>query len=312
LRANTVKVPFFDMAAELSPLRAALDAVIAGVLDSGQFIGGAEVSGFERALAKASGARHAVGVSSGTDALLVTLTALGVGPGDEVVTTPFTFAATATTAARLGARVVFADIDDGTLMLDARAAAAACTPKTRAVITVNLFGGLATIPTVPCPVVEDAAHSIGAGPVRGLAAALSFFPTKNLGALGDAGAVLTDDAELADRILLLRTQGARPKYHHLTLGGNFRLDALQAAVLHTKLPHLERWNAARRAHALHYRELFAAADLPVQLPATDPSHVYHQFVIRAAPRRAAHISRGSRHRQRGLLSTAAPSAAVLC
>jgi dTDP-4-amino-4,6-dideoxygalactose transaminase len=279
-----VKVPFFDMRAELAPLRAELDATIARVLDSGQFIGGTELASFERSLANAAGARHAIGVSSGTDALLVTLAALGIGTGDEVVTTPFTFFATASAAARLGARPVFADIDDDTLMLDVNAAASACTTRTRAVITVNMFGALAPIPTVPCPVIEDAAHSIGAGPVRGLAAALSFFPTKNLGALGDGGAVLTDDAQLADRVALLRMQGARPKYNHVALGGNFRLDALQAAVLHTKLAHLSRWTAERRAHAQHYRELFAAANVPVRVPAVDPSHVYHQFVIRAERR----------------------------
>jgi len=186
----------------------------------------------------------------------------------------------------LGARVVFADVNDETLLLDPIGAASACTSRTRAVLTVNLFGALAPLPTAPCPVIEDAAHSLGAGPPRGLAAALSFFPTKNLGALGDAGAVLTDDAELADRITLLRTQGARPKYHHVALGGNFRLDALQAAVLHTKLAHLATATATRRAHADTYRALFAAATLPpeLRLPAADPAHVYHQFVIRA-PRR---------------------------
>jgi dTDP-4-amino-4,6-dideoxygalactose transaminase len=276
------------MAAELAPVRAEIDAAIARVLDSGQFVGGPELAAFERALAHATGARHAIGVSSGTDALYVTLFALGIAPGDEVVTTPLTFFATAGAAARLGARVVFADIDDDTLMLDPHAAASACTSRTRAVLTVNLFGALAPIPAVPCPVVEDSAHSLGAGAVRGAAAALSFFPTKNLGALGDAGAVLTDDAELAERIALLRTQGARPKYHHVALGGNFRLDALQAAVLHTKLAHLARWTDARRANAARYRKLFAAAALPpeLRLPAPQATHVYHQFVIRA-PRRDA-------------------------
>jgi dTDP-4-amino-4,6-dideoxygalactose transaminase len=279
-----VKVPFFDMAAELAPLRAQIDAAIARVLDSGQFVGGGEVSGFERALATFCGAQHAIGTSSGTDALLVTLMALGIGAGDEVVTTPFTFFSTASTIARLGARVVFADIDDDTLMLDP--ATVSGTSRTCAVITVNLFGALAPLPTVPCPVIEDSAHSVGAGPVRGLAAAVSFFPTKNLGAIGDAGAVLTDDSELAERIALLRTHGARPKYHHVELGGNFRLDALQAAVLHAKLAHLPRWIETRRAHASRYRELFAAAKLPpdLRLPAHDAAHAYHQFVIRA-PRR---------------------------
>ena len=283
-----MKVPFFDMAAELAPLRADIDAAIARVIDSGQFIGGSEVVAFERALARSAGARHAIGTSSGTDALLVTLMALGIGADHDIVTTPFTFFATAAAAARLGARIVFADVDEHTLMLEPHAAATACSSRTRAVLTVNLFGALAPMPAAPCPVIEDAAHSLGAGSVRGLAAALSFFPTKNLGALGDAGAVVTDDAELADRITLLRTQGARPKYHHVALGGNFRLDALQAAVLHTKLAHLERWTAARRAHAERYRELFSAVALPAELrlPAPQPTHVYHQFVIHA-PRRDA-------------------------
>ena len=279
-----MKVPFFDMAAELAPIRSEVDAAIARVLDSAQFIGGAEVTELEAALARATGNRHAIGVSSGTSALEIILLALGIGRGDEVVTTPLTFFATAGAAARLGARVVFADIDDDTLQLDAGAAAAACTSRTRAVIPVNLFGGLAEVPTVPCPVIEDSAHSLSAA--RGLAAALSFFPTKNLGALGDAGAVLTDDAALADRITLLRTQGARPKYHHVALGGNFRLDALQAAVLHVKLTYVARWNEQRRAHAARYRELCAAAKLPAELRLPPEQHVYHQFVIRA-PRRDA-------------------------
>ncbi|HEY6179433.1 MAG TPA: DegT/DnrJ/EryC1/StrS family aminotransferase, partial [Kofleriaceae bacterium] len=144
------------------------------------------------------------------------------------------------------------------------------------------------LPIAPCPIIEDAAQSIGAAPVRGLASALSFFPTKNLGALGDAGAVVTDDADLADRIALLRTQGARPKYHHVAIGGNFRLDPLQAAVLRVKLPYLSAWTAARRRHAERYRALFAAAPVPPELrmPASHPAHVHHQFVIRA-PRRDA-------------------------
>lgn len=281
-------IPFFDMRVELATVRADIDAAIARVLDSGVFVGGPEVTRFEAALATATGAAHAVGVSSGTDALLATLMALGIGPGDEVVTTPFTFFATAAAVARLGARVVFADIDETTLCLDPRAALAACTERTRAIIPVHLYGHPAAIPDAPCAIVEDAAQSIGGAPLRGLAQTLSFFPTKNLGALGDAGAVLTNDAALADRIALLRTQGARPKYHHVALGGNFRLDALQAAILSAKLPHLASWTAARRAHADHYRSLFVAARVPPELrvPADDPRHVYHQFVIRT-PRRDA-------------------------
>jgi dTDP-4-amino-4,6-dideoxygalactose transaminase len=283
-----VEVPFFDMTAELAPLRGEIDAAIARVLDSGQFIGGPEVTAFERELATYAGSRNAIGVSSGTDALLVTLLALGIGPGDDVVTTPFTFFATASAAARLGARIVFADIDDNTMMLDPNAAASACTARTRAIVTVNLFGALSTIPAAPCPIVEDSAHSLGAGPVRGIASTLSFFPTKNLGALGDGGAVLVNDSALADRVTLLRSHGARPKYHHLAIGGNFRLDALQAAVLRVKLARLADATAKRRTHAETYRRLFAAANVPgeLQLPLPHPGHAYHQFVIRA-PRRDA-------------------------
>lgn len=278
----------FDMRAELAAVRTDIDAAIARVLDSGALIGGDEVTGFERELAASVGASHAIGVSSGTDALLAIFMALGIGPGDEVVTTPLTFFATAGSAARLGAKLVFADIDPDTLTLDPRAALSACGPRTRAIVPVHLFGRLAELPVAPCPIVEDAAHSIGAGSPRGLAAAHSFFPTKNLGAIGDAGAVVTSDPAFADRITLLRTHGARPKYHHVAIGANLRLDALQAAVLRAKLPHLARWTAARRSHAAHYRELLGAANLPaeVRLPTHVAHHVYHQFVIRA-PRRDA-------------------------
>lgn len=283
-----MRVPLFDMAAELAVVRHEVEAAIARVLDSGVFIGGPEVGAFERELAGVAGARHAVGTSSGSDALHAIFLALGISGGDEVVTTPLTFFATAGGAARLGARIVFADVDEASLTLDPRAALAACSARTRAIVPVHLFGHPAVLPVAPCPIVEDAAQSLGAGPVRGRAAALSFFPTKNVGAIGDAGAVLTDDAALAERIALVRTQGARPKYHHLTIGGNFRLDPLQAAVLRAKLPHLAAWNAARRGHADRYRALFAAARVPpeLRLPAPHAAHVYHQFVIRA-PRRDA-------------------------
>ncbi len=258
-------VPLFDMAAELAPIRAEIDAAIRRVLDSGVFIGGPEVAAFEHELARFAGVRHAIGVSSGTDALLASLMALGVGPGDEVVTTPFTFFATAGCIARLGARIVFADIDAETLTLDPSAALAACTPRTKAIIPVNLFGYPAALPATSIPILEDSAQSLGAGPVRGIAAAVSMFPTKNLGAIGDAGAVLTDDDDLADRIRLLRSHGARPKYHHIAIGGNFRLDALQAAVLRAKLAHLPAWNHARREHAARYRDLFAQAGLAAEI-----------------------------------------------
>lgn len=276
----------FDMAAELAAVRRDVDAAIARVLDSGVFIGGAEVVAFEHALAAATGRRFAIGTSSGTDALHLLAMALEIGPGDEVVTTPFSFFATAGSFARLGAKLVFADIDDATLTLDPRCAVAACSERTRAVVPVHLFGYPARLPAAPCPVVEDAAH--GFGQAAGLVAAMSFFPTKNLGALGDAGAIVTDDEALASRAALLRTHGASPKYHHIAVGGNFRLDALQAAVLLAKLPSLPAWTAARRSHADRYRALFAAAAIPpeVRLPASHPDHSYHQFVIRT-PRRDA-------------------------
>lgn len=284
------------MAAELAPIRAELDLAIKRVLDSGVFIGGPEVSGFEAELAAAIGTRHAIGTSSGTDALLVTLMALGIGPGDEVVTTPLTFFASAGCIARLGARVVFADVDEATLNLDPAAALAACTSRTKAILPVHLFGLPAVLPAAPCPIVEDAAQSIGAAPVRGIAAALSFFPSKNLGGIGDGGAVLTDDAELAQRIRLLRTHGARPKYHHVAIGGNFRLDALQAAVLRVKLPQLAARTARRRELAAMYRSMFGAARgaAEIRLPVDAPEHVYHQFVIRV-PRRDALADHLSAH-----------------
>jgi dTDP-4-amino-4,6-dideoxygalactose transaminase len=284
-----IKVSLVDLGAELRALRVDIDAAIARVLDSARFIAGPELEAFERELAPVGGARFAVGVSSGTDALLAALMALHIGPGDEVVTTPFSFFATVGAIVRLGARPVFADIDERTCNLDPDAVQAAMTARTRAILPVHLYGRPARLPEVRgVAVVEDAAQSLGASPVAGVCQCISFFPTKNVGAIGDAGAVLTSDEAFADRLRLVRTHGARPKYVHDLIGGNFRLDALQAAVLRVKLPHLEAWNRARRANAARYRELFAAARVPAELflPEDDPAHVYHQFVIRA-PRRDA-------------------------
>ena len=291
-----MNVPLVDLGAELRPLRADIDAAIARVLDSARFIGGDEVSGFEAELAPVGGARFAVGVSSGTDALLAALMALDIGPGDEVVTTPFSFFATVGAIVRLGARPVFADIEEGTCNLDLDAALAAVSARTRAILPVHLYGMPARLPGAEpvrpsgdaIAIIEDAAQSLGAAPVAGLCQCISFFPTKNLGAIGDAGAVLTNDQAFADRLQLLRTHGARPKYVHELVGGNFRLDALQAAVLRVKLPRLDGWRQARRTHAERYRALFASARVPPELllPVDAPAHVYHQFVIRA-PRRDA-------------------------
>jgi len=284
-----VKVPLLDVKAQLAPLREALLAAMARVLDSGGFILGPEVEGFERELAATLGVRRAVGLSSGTDALLVALMALGVRAGDEVVTTPFSFYATVGGIARLGARPVFADIDEASFNLDPAAAASACGPGTRAVIPVHLFGRPAALPAVPLPIVEDAAQAIGAGKVTGIASCLSFFPSKNLGAFGDGGALLTDDDDFADKVAILRAHGSKPKYVHHLVGGNFRLDALQAAILRVKLPRLSEWSAQRRRNAERYRGMFAAASgMPseLRLPDDAPGHIYNQFCIRAPKRDA--------------------------
>jgi len=290
-----MKVPLLDVKAQNAPLREAIMAAIAGVVDKGAFILGPEVEAFENELATTLGARHAVGLSSGTDALLVALMALGVAAGDEVVTTPFSFYATVGCIARLGARPVFADIEPETFNLDARAAVAACGPKTRAVIPVHLFGRPATLPGLSAPVVEDSAQAIGACKVTGLCSCLSFFPSKNLGAMGDGGALLTDDDAFAEKVVVMRVHGSQPKYVHHRIGGNFRLDALQAAILRVKLSRLAGWTTGRRRNADRYRRLFAAAGLPpeIVLPADTEQHIYNQFVIRA-PRRDAlreHLTR---------------------
>jgi dTDP-4-amino-4,6-dideoxygalactose transaminase len=284
-----MKVPLLDVKAQNAPLREAILTAIARVMDGGCFILGPEVEAFEKELATALGTRRAVGLSSGTDALLTALMALDVRPGDEVVTTPFSFYATVGCIARLGARPVFADIDPESFNLDAGAAATACGAKTRAVIPVHLFGRPAVLPPISVPIVEDAAQAIGACKVAGIASCLSFFPSKNLGAFGDGGALLTDDDTFADKIAILRAHGSKPKYVHHKVGGNFRLDALQAAILRVKLTRLSDWTAGRRRNAERYRCLFLAmSGLPPELilPADAPGHIYNQFVIRAPQRDA--------------------------
>jgi len=284
-----VKVPLLDLKAQNAPLREAILAAMARVVDAGAFILGPEVEAFEKELAATLGTHRAIGLSSGTDALLVALMALDVRPGDEVVTTPYSFYATVGCIARLGARPVFADIDPATFNLDPGAAAAACGPKTRAMIPVHLFGRPATLPSVSIPIVEDAAQAIGACKLAGIASCLSFFPSKNLGAFGDGGALLTDDDGFADKVAILRAHGSKPKYVHHLVGGNFRLDALQAAILRVKLAKLAEWTTSRRSNAERYRRLFASTSgLPPELilPAQAQGHIYNQFVIRA-PRRDA-------------------------
>ncbi|HVV50271.1 MAG TPA: DegT/DnrJ/EryC1/StrS family aminotransferase [Polyangia bacterium] len=288
------RIAMLDLEAQHAPLGEALRAAAARVLGSGRFILGPEVAAFERELAAAAGVAEAVGVSSGTDALVALLMAEGVGPGDEVVTTPYSFIATAEAIVRVGARPVFADVDPETANLDPAAAAARVGGRTRALLAVHLFGRPAPLAPLAdlCAraglrLYEDAAQAIGAAGVgRGRAAALSFFPSKNLGGFGDGGAVLTDDAALAAAVRQVRSHGAADKARHERLGGNFRLDELQAALLRVKLPHLGGWTADRRRLAARYRDRLGAA--PVGLPPAEAGAVWNQFVVRVpADRRAA-------------------------
>lgn len=295
-----MNVPLLDLTAQYRSLRDEILAAIARVADSQRFILGAEVENFEREIAARLEVEHAIGLSSGTDALLATMMALGVGPGAEVICPTYSFFATAGCISRLGATPVFVDIDPVTFNMDPAALQAAMTPATRAIIPVHLFGLCADMPRIGeiaagagVPVVEDAAQAIGArlGARQaggfGAAACFSFFPSKNLGAFGDAGLATTNDPSLAHEIRLLRNHGMEPKYLHARIGGNFRLDALQAAVLRVKAPHLPAWTSARRRNADRYRALFAEFKLEqITLP-IEPAgwmHVYHQFVIRG-PRR---------------------------
>jgi len=301
-------IPFLDLAAQNGPLREEIRAAIDRVIDTNRFIMGPEVTGLEAEVAAALGVKHAVGVSSGTDALVVSLMALGIGEGDEVITTPFTFFATAGSIARVGAKPVFVDIERDTMNIDPARVEAAITDRTKAILPVHIFGQPCDMSALcevaerrGIAVVEDAAQAIGAthpdGAVGGLGAlgCFSFFPSKNLGAFGDGGLVTTDDGALAERVRVLRTHGGKPKYFHQIVGGNFRLDAIQAAVLRVKLPHLGAWTAGRRANAERYDRAFAEAGLsPERL--TPPrrvfeGHIYNQYVIRTDRRDAlkAHL-----------------------
>jgi dTDP-4-amino-4,6-dideoxygalactose transaminase len=296
-------VPLLDLAAHHAPLKDDLEAAVGRVIASNRFILGPEVEAFESEVAEAIGVRHAIGVSSGTDALLVALMALDVGPGDEVVTTPFTFFATAGCIARLGARPIFVDIDPATFNIDASQVRSALSERTKAVVPVHLFGqpyDVAALDEVLAgtgvALVEDAAQAIGAhtvrGPVGGVGTfgCFSFFPSKNLGCFGDGGLVTTQDDALAERVRVLRGHGANPKYYHAFIGGNFRLDAIQAAVLRVLLPHVPAWNATRRANARHYDRWIAEDDVLRDVvrppPRVQEGHVYNQYVVRV-PRRDA-------------------------
>ncbi len=310
IQRSSMRVPLLDLKLQYSPLKAKILSAIEQVADSQHLVLGPQVDKLEADIVTYTGASHAIGVSSGTDAQLVLLMALGIGPGDVVVTTPYTFFATAGCVERLGARIVFADIDPATYNLSPSALAEVLskTERVKAIIPVHLYGCCADMEAICAlavqhgiPVLEDAAQALGASHPMGAAGAIaeagwySFYPTKNLGAFGDAGMVTCRDAGLATKIRSLRNHGMEPRYYHHSVGGNFRLDAIQAAVLNIKLPHLDSWGAGRRERAAFYRSAFAKAGLDkvLTLPVEPWSetgvgthHIYNQFVVRA-PRRDA-------------------------
>jgi dTDP-4-amino-4,6-dideoxygalactose transaminase len=303
-------VPLLDLKAQHAQIKDQVLAAMHRVVDEQYFILGPAVAELEREVAALSHARHAIGCASGTDALLLALRALDVGPGDEVVTTPFTFFATAGTIHNVGARPVFADIEPDTFNLSPEAAAAARTSRTRAVMPVDLFGQMAPIERYAAalpdlPLIEDAAQSIGArrriagewtlAGERATIGTFSFFPTKNLGGYGDGGMMVTQDDAIAARLRTLRVHGGAREYHHDEVGYNSRLDTLQAAVLLAKLPFLERWSGSRRAHAAFYDA--ALADVPeVRTPFVEPENesIFNQYTIRAERRDALQASLASR------------------
>ncbi len=289
-------VPFIDLRAQYESIKEDVRAAIDRVLSTQSFILGPEVEAFEQEIAQFLGVSHAVGVSSGTDALLAALMFAGVGPGDEVITTPFTFLATTMVIARLGARAVFVDVEPDGVLMDSSNVARAITSKTRAIVPVHLFGEMVDMHGLlrvagTVMVIEDAAQAIGAtrdglsAGATGNLGCLSFFPTKNLGAYGDAGMVVTTDDAIAAEIKAIRAQGQSRKHVALRLGGNFRLDALQAAVLRVKLSRLHEWTHARCLRARAYRGLLGPLDA-LALPPDREGHVWHQFVVRT-PRRDA-------------------------
>jgi dTDP-4-amino-4,6-dideoxygalactose transaminase len=299
-----MNIPLLDVRRQNLPLAEELSEAFQRVLHSGRYIGGREVEDFEQAAAAVCGARFGIGMSSGTDAILVALMALGIGPGDEVICPSFTFFATAGCIARVGARPVFADSCPDTFNIRTDNLESLITPKTRAIIPVHLYGQPADMDTIldiarrhKLPVIEDAAQSFGAEyrgkPVGSLAefGTVSFFPSKNLGGLGDAGLLVTNDAALAEKARLLRDHGAHPRYFHSMIGGNFRLDALQAALLSVKLPHLSAYTAGRQRNACEYNRalegLRGGGVVDVLTPVTRPdrTHIANQYTLRV--RRAA-------------------------
>jgi dTDP-4-amino-4,6-dideoxygalactose transaminase len=283
-------VPLFDTKTPLAPLRPQIDAAIAGVVDAASFILGPDVSAFEQEFASYCGARHAVGVGNGTDALTIALRAMGVGPGDDVVVPSFTFYASAEAIPPTGARPVFCDVDPETFCVTPETVKAALTPNTKAVVVVHLFGNIAPVAEIEAlgvPVLEDAAQAAGSTSDAGrpgslgTAATFSFFPSKNLGCFGDGGAITTNDDEVADRARMLRFHGSWDKVTYEHVGYNSRLDTMQAAILRVLLPHLDEWADGRRAAGEHYVDagLGDVVDLPVPVAGCAPA--WHLYVVRS-------------------------------
>jgi dTDP-4-amino-4,6-dideoxygalactose transaminase len=295
-------IPMLDLKAQYQTLKPELDAAVLRVIESTQFINGPEVEAMEHDIAQYCRASHCIGVSSGSDALLVSLMALDIGRGDEVITTPYTFFATAGAIVRMGAKPVFVDIDPVTFNIDVKAIEAKVTPRTKAIMPVHLFGQCADMDPImevarkhKLAVIEDAAQAIGseykgrrAGSI-GTVGCYSFFPSKNLGCMGDGGAVVTQDQALADKIRLLRGHGSHPKYYHKVVGGNFRLDSIHAAVLRVKLKHLDAWSLARQQGAAYYTNTLAKYGLGrlIEPPKIVQSrHIFNQYVVRCDDREA--------------------------
>ena len=290
-------IPFLDLKAQYRSIKPEIEAAVASVLDSGQFVLGPEVAAFEREFAQYSGAAHGIAVNTGTSALHLALLAAGVGPGDEVITVPFTFVATVAAIGYTGARPVFVDIDPVTFTMDPARLEAAITPRTKAIIPVHLYGQMADMDPIMevakrhgLTVIEDACQAHGAyykgrraGSIGDLAC-FSFYPGKNLGACGEGGIVLTSNPQHDRAVRLLRDWGAEHKYHHVVKGFNYRMEGLQGAILRVKLRHLDAWTEGRRRCAAQYGELLA--DSPVQAPreASYGRHVYHVYAVRTADR----------------------------
>ena len=288
-----MKVPLLDLKAQYSVIKNDILAAVAEVLESQVCIGGPKITELERKIAALSDCKYGVAVSSGTDALLCSLMALSIGQGDEVITTPFSFFATAGCVSRVGAKPVFVDVDPRTFNIDPGLIESAITPRTKAIIPVHLFGQMADMDPIMdianrhgLFVIEDAAQSITAtykgrkaGSI-GTTGCFSFFPSKNLGAAGDAGLIVTNDEALYERMSMMRSHGAKPKYYHRYVGGNFRLDPIQAAILLVKLPYLDSWSEARRRNASRYNRLFAGSPVAIPYIRPDCVSIFNQYVVR--------------------------------